>query len=144
MVENTAKLQVLEFYRKPLAKYGEVMECNHGKPIRRLTVTKSGLTCGDHKSGSMTLNRSDSDHELRAGTPKQFLVVGIDGTETQEPITALLYPIPCADRWLCHPRRSRRPRNTITIKNLELRLGPEGLRLQRHRRPCQLRQRVDE
>jgi hypothetical protein len=87
--------QVLEFYRKPLAKYGEVLECNHGKPIGRLTVTKSGLTCGDHKSGRITVNGSDSDHELRAGTPEQFRVVGIDSTEagkTKFGLVALVLP----------------------------------------------------
>src|ERR1700679_1782880 len=40
---------VLEFYKKPLAKFGEVLECDHGKPVGSLTVTKSGLTCGDRK-----------------------------------------------------------------------------------------------
>ena len=73
--------QVLAFYRKPLAKYGEVLECNHGKPVGRLTTTKSGLTCGDHANGTMTVNGSDSGEELRAGTPERFRVVGIDSTD---------------------------------------------------------------
>jgi hypothetical protein len=87
--------QVLEYYRKPLAKYGEVLECNHGKPVGGLTVTKSGLTCGDHKGGSMTVNGSDSDRELRAGTPEQFRVVGIDSTQagkTKFGLVALVLP----------------------------------------------------
>lgn len=74
--------QVLDFYRKPLAKYGEVLECMHGKPVGSLTVTKSGLTCGDDKSGGMTVNGSDMDHELRAGTPEHFRLVGIDKSES--------------------------------------------------------------
>ena len=83
--------QVLEFYRKPLAKYGEVLECDHGKPVGSLTVTKSGLTCG----GRMTVNGSDSDHELRAGTPDQFRIVGVDGAEngkTKFGLVALVLP----------------------------------------------------
>jgi hypothetical protein len=28
----------------------------------------------------MTVNGSDSDHELRAGTPEQFRIVGVDHT----------------------------------------------------------------
>src|ERR1035437_2719530 len=36
--------QVLGFYRKPLSRFGEVLECNHGQPIGALTVTHSGLT----------------------------------------------------------------------------------------------------
>ena len=73
--------RVLAFYRKPLSKYGEVLECNHGKPVGSLTVTKSGLTCGD-KNGGMTVNGSDMGDELRAGTPEQFRIVGIDSTDS--------------------------------------------------------------
>jgi len=86
---------VLEFYRKPLAKFGEVLECNHGKPVGSLTMAKSGLTCGDRKSGRMTVDGSDSDHELRAGTPEQFRIVGIDSTEsgkTKFGLVALVLP----------------------------------------------------
>jgi|ERR1035438_3056980 hypothetical protein len=87
--------RVLEFYRKPLAKFGEVLECNHGKPVGSLTVTKSGLTCGDRKSGRMTVNGSDSDHELRAGKPEQFWIVGIDDADngkTKFGLVALVLP----------------------------------------------------
>lgn len=74
--------RVLAFYRKPLAKFGEVLECDHGKPVGSLTVTKSGLTCGNGKSGNVSVNGSgDSGHELRAGTPDQFQIVGIDSAE---------------------------------------------------------------
>jgi hypothetical protein len=86
---------VLEFYRKPLAKFGEVLECDHGKPVGSLIVTKSGLTCGDRKSGRMTVNGSDSDHELRAGTPEQFRIVEVDNPEsgkTKFGLVALVLP----------------------------------------------------
>jgi hypothetical protein len=69
---------ILEFYRKPLSKYGEVLECNHGKPVGSMSVTKSGLTCGDRKNDGTTVNASDDDHELRAGTPQQFWIVGVE------------------------------------------------------------------
>jgi hypothetical protein len=87
--------QVLAFYRRPLAKYGEVLECDHGKPVGSLTVTKTGLTCGDNKSGHMTVNGSDSDLELRAGAPEQFRIVGIDSTDagkTKFGLVALVLP----------------------------------------------------
>jgi hypothetical protein len=86
---------VLEFYRKPMAKFGAVLECSHGKPVGSLTVAKSGLTCGDHKSGGMTVDGSDSDHELRAGTPKQFRIVGVERAEngkTKFGLVALVLP----------------------------------------------------
>jgi hypothetical protein len=87
--------QVLRFYRRPLGKYGEVLECDHGKPVGALTVTKSGLTCGDHKDGHMSMNGSDSDHELRAGTPEHFRMVGIDSSadgKTKFGLVALVLP----------------------------------------------------
>jgi hypothetical protein len=87
--------QVLAFYRKPLAKYGEVLECDHGKPVGALTVAKSGLTCGDQKNGHMSINGSDSDHELRAGAPERFRVVGIDSSQagqTKFGLVALVLP----------------------------------------------------
>jgi hypothetical protein len=87
--------QVIGFYRKPMAKYGEVLECDHGKPVGSLSRTKSGLTCGDDKSGNTTVNGSDSDHELRAGTPEQFWIVGIDrpkSGKTKFGLVALVLP----------------------------------------------------
>jgi endonuclease YncB( thermonuclease family) len=87
--------QVLAFYRKPLAKFGDVLECDHGKAVGALTVTKSGLTCGDQKNGHMSVNGSDSDHELRAGTPERFRIVGIDTSEsgqTKFGLVALVLP----------------------------------------------------
>jgi hypothetical protein len=93
-VTTDAPAQVLVFYRKPLAKYGEVLECNHGKPVGSLTVTKSGLTCGDHKSGKTT-EGSDGNAELRAGTPEHFRIVAIDSAEpgkTKFGLVALMLP----------------------------------------------------
>ena len=87
--------QVLEFYKKPLSKYGQVLECDHGKPVGPLTVTKSGLTCGDHKGNHPTANESDNDHELRAGTPEHLRIVGIDRSEagkTKFGLVALVLP----------------------------------------------------
>ena len=86
---------VLDFYRTPLAKYGEVLECNHGKPVGSLARTKSGLTCGDSKGSHMTVNASDGDHELRAGTPEQFRIVGVDRTDdgkTKLGLVSLIIP----------------------------------------------------
>ena len=94
-VTSDSPQQVLKFYKKPLAKYGEVLECNHGKPVGSLTVTRSGLTCGDHKNGHMSVNGSDEGDELRAGTPEHFRIVGIDSAEsgkTKFGLVALLLP----------------------------------------------------
>lgn len=42
---------VLAFYRKPLSRYGEVLECNDGKPVGTPAVARSGLGCSDQKEG---------------------------------------------------------------------------------------------
>jgi hypothetical protein len=68
--------KVLSFYRKPLSRYGEVLECNQGSPTGSLKVTRSGLTCGQGQGNGNT--NSSTGHELRAGSPNQFRIVGID------------------------------------------------------------------
>jgi hypothetical protein len=86
--------QVLAFYRKPLARYGDVLECNDGKPVGRLTITQSGLTCSEQNDGGMTVSDhelSSSGHELRAGTPHQFRIVSIDESQPQSTRFCLLY-----------------------------------------------------
>lgn len=72
--------RILDFYRKPLARYGEVLECDHGKPVGAMKVARSGLTCGD-SSGK---EDSSENHELRAGTPEKYRVVGIGEHEGAE------------------------------------------------------------
>jgi hypothetical protein len=93
-VTTDSPARVLEFYRQPLMKFGEVLECNHGKPVGSFTRTKSGLTCGDPKNG-VTVNESDSGHELRAGKPEHFWIVGVDPAvdgKTKFGLVALVLP----------------------------------------------------
>jgi hypothetical protein len=83
-VTRDSQYQVISFYRKALAKYGEVLECDHEKPVGSLTVTKSGLTCGDHNGGQMKPNGNDGDYELRAGSPERFRIVAIDSSAPEK------------------------------------------------------------
>lgn len=85
--------QVLAFYRKPLSKYGEVLECNNGKPVGSLTKTRSGLTCSDQQGGDVQVSGSidSKGHELRAGNPHQFRIVGIDKAEPKSTRFGLVY-----------------------------------------------------
>ena len=70
---------LLDFYRKPLAHYGEVLECDHGKPVGSVSTTHSGLTCSDSKGDSI----NSDEHQLRAGTPHQFRIVTIQKTDQE-------------------------------------------------------------
>lgn len=88
--------KVLDFYRKPLGHYGEVLECDHGRPVGSLQQTRSGLTCGD--KGHVQINTSadsSTDRELRAGTPQKFRIVAIDtsvGGQTKFGLVSLEVP----------------------------------------------------
>jgi hypothetical protein len=91
-VTPDAPQKVLEFYRRPLAQYGEVLECDHGKPVDASEETRSGLTCGG--KGHVQINGSadsSTDHELRAGTPQRFRIVAIDKSEAGETRFGLVF-----------------------------------------------------
>jgi hypothetical protein len=86
--------KVLDYYRKPLSHYGEVLECYKGKPVGALTVTHSGLTCSANKGGNVSVNGSgdsSTEHELRAGTPLRFRIVGIGDTQDGKTRFGLVY-----------------------------------------------------
>jgi hypothetical protein len=81
--------KVLAFYRKPLSRYGEVLECDHGKAVGNLTVTRSGLTCGHAQVNGDT--DSSTDHEIRAGSPQKYRIVGIDESHSGSTRFGLVY-----------------------------------------------------
>lgn len=86
--------QVLAFYRKPLSRYGEVLECDHGKPVGKLTITSTGLTCSNDHGGHVQVNSSENssdDHELRAGTPHKYRIVGIGDSHAGKTHFDLVY-----------------------------------------------------
>jgi hypothetical protein len=87
--------RVLEFYRKALSRYGEVLECDHGRAVGNLSVTSSGLRCSDKKGGeNVNVNgRLDSskDHDLRAGSPGEFRIAGIDGSDVKASRFVIMY-----------------------------------------------------
>lgn len=84
-VTGDVPARVIAFYRKRLARYGDVLECDHGKPVGAMTSTRAGLTCsnqaGDHIQVEGHAN-SSSDHELRAGAPNRFRIVAVNESQT--------------------------------------------------------------
>ena len=92
-ITSDSESQVLSFYRKPLSRYGEVLECKDGKPVGSLTKTRSGLTCSDQKGGHLQINGHSDDQgdELRAGTPQEFRVVGINNAKVKGTRFTLVY-----------------------------------------------------
>ncbi len=90
-VSSDSPDKILAFYRKPLSRYGEVLECKDGKPVGTPTVARSGLTCSDQKGGDVDVNSGSKGHELRAGNPHQFRVVGIDKSQPDGTHFGLVY-----------------------------------------------------
>ncbi len=87
--------RILEFYRKALSRYGDVLECDHGRAVGSLSVTSSGLRCSDKRGGdTFNINgRLDSskDHDLRAGSPDDFRIAGVDGSYTKSSHFVIMY-----------------------------------------------------
>jgi len=85
---------VLNYYRKPLSHFGDVLECSQGKPVGKQTATKSGLTCSDEKESHVTV----SDHtaipgqrEIRAGSPNRYRMVCLEDSDHGMTRFALVY-----------------------------------------------------
>jgi len=89
--------QILGFYRQALAKYGDVLECENGKPVGALKVAKSGLTCSDDADAGEKAhgNVSSGGRELRAGVPGKYRIVGLgDLVGKEQRFAVLLLELP--------------------------------------------------
>jgi hypothetical protein len=93
-VTSDPSAKVLEFYKKPLSHYGEVLECLNGKPVGERSRTSSGLTCSSEQGEHVQVNGSpdsSNDHELRAGTPQKFRIAGIESSDNGSTRFGLVY-----------------------------------------------------
>ena len=89
---NASADQVVDFYRKALARYGDVIECEHGQPVGEPKATKEGLTCGDAHGPHSHLNADyDSHRQLRSGTRERFRVVATESSESGATHFTLVY-----------------------------------------------------
>jgi hypothetical protein len=117
-VTSDSATQVLAFYRKPLSRYGEVLECDHGKPVGALTVTRSGLTCGNESMNDSA--NSSTDREIRAGSPHQYASWGSTSL-TEDP------PALVSSTLICQ-RTAAKKRSSVAGRNLERTRGNLGFR----------------
>lgn len=94
-ISSASPNQVLDFYRKALSRYGDVLECERGEPVGSLTTTRSGLTCSNSSGRHGETNGDSNAHELRSGTPRLFRIAAVDETKTDAThFTLLLLDIP--------------------------------------------------
>jgi hypothetical protein len=71
--------KIIAFYRPALAKYGDVIQCDHDRPVGTPTRTSQGLTCdktGKDNHVSSTIN--DSKIEFKTGSEQHQHIVAID------------------------------------------------------------------
>jgi hypothetical protein len=76
--------QVTAFYKKALARYGDVLTCENKSPVGTPTVTSEGLTCADDggKNSNVKVNNDDfgasSNVQLKAGSKRHQHIVGFE------------------------------------------------------------------
>jgi hypothetical protein len=71
--------QVAAFYRKALARYGDVIDCQNNKAVGKPIQTSEGLTCDNEKENHITVDDDMSDkRELKAGSKQHQHIVSID------------------------------------------------------------------
>ena len=87
--------KVQAFYRKAMARYGDVLTCHGSEPVGTPTRTKEGLSCAE-KNGAKTVHvTSDAKLELKAGSERRQHIVAFDSRKhpgTQFALVALTLP----------------------------------------------------
>jgi hypothetical protein len=74
-----SQARVLAFYRKDLARFGDVIECKGTSTIGQPARTSQGLTCDEAGHNHISNGDSDgNDIELRAGSQQHQHIVGVE------------------------------------------------------------------
>jgi len=79
-----SKDQVAAFYKKALARYGEVLTCRNHQPVGAPAITSEGLTCSDDGGTKIDLNgkknglADNGELELKAGSKRHQHIVGFE------------------------------------------------------------------
>jgi hypothetical protein len=84
------KDKVVEFYKKALARYGDVITCENNAPVGTPTKTAEGLTCADDshhhhvnvEAGSY--NSSNGGLQLKAGSERHQHIMGFDSPANEQ------------------------------------------------------------
>jgi hypothetical protein len=76
-----SQAKVVDFYKKALAQFGEVLVCQSESTVGKPTATSDGLTCDDHggKGSGIQVGESKSDGQglqLKAGSERHQHIVG--------------------------------------------------------------------
>lgn len=81
--------KVVAFYKKALARYGDVLTCQGNAPVGTPTVTAEGLSCSDEgKQAKFKFNNKENGVDLngklnlKAGSKRHQHIVGFEDTTT--------------------------------------------------------------
>ena len=72
--------KVIAFYRKDMARYGQVIFCKGKKAVGTPTVTQDGLTCSDEGKNNIHVNDNEegAEGELKSGSKLHQRIVAVD------------------------------------------------------------------
>jgi hypothetical protein len=77
--------KVTAFYKKALARFGDVITCQGNSPVGTPTATREGLTCDDSsKNGKVKIDSKDfkqDNFQLKAGSKRHQHIVGFEDTK---------------------------------------------------------------
>jgi len=93
--------QVVDFYKKALGRYGDVITCQGNTPVGTPVATSEGLTCADNKNTKVQVDQGDyslgkGSLELKAGSKRHQHIVGFESPkdgETRFAMVALDLPV---------------------------------------------------
>ena len=86
--------KVTSFYRKDMARYGDVLLCQGDRHVGQPDHTQDGLTCDSSRGGHVHVDTDDAKQELKAGSRLHQHLVAIDpeGSGTKIALVALDLP----------------------------------------------------
>lgn len=89
--------KVQEFYKKAMARYGDVITCRDHQPVGQPKTTAQGLSCSDDDS-HVNVNLNDkgknidySRYELKAGSRRHQHIVAFEAPKEKRTRYALVY-----------------------------------------------------
>ncbi len=75
--------QVVAFYKKALARYGDVIACQGNSPVGAPSTTSEGLSCNEQNNGNVKIDQGgfhtgSGQYELKAGSKRHQHIVGFE------------------------------------------------------------------
>jgi hypothetical protein len=87
--------KILAFYRKDLARYGDVIECKGKTVVGTPARTSQGLTCDTDENHGNHINISDSSKlELRTGSEQHMHIVEVETKDGAQKIGLVALDLP--------------------------------------------------